>query len=120
MADGTRFDGLFRAIDAMDSEAFVGFLTDDAEFCYGSQPPVRGRAAIRDYVAGFFTALEALEHRIVEVHDAGDGVSVIEGEVTYHPGPGRTVTLPFANVFRLRDGRVSSYRVYIDPTPMAE
>ncbi len=118
MIDSRNFSELFHAIDGMDADRFAGHLTDDAVFTYGSRPPIQGRQAIREYVAGFFEALEGLEHRILDIHEAGDDVSVIEGEVTYYLGPGRTVTVPFANVFRLAGNKVSSYQVYIDPTPM--
>jgi limonene-1,2-epoxide hydrolase len=119
MTETRDFTDLFRAIDGKDADLFAGHLTDDAAFTYGSQPPIEGRQAIRDYVAGFFEALEGLEHRIVEVHDAGDDVSVVEGQVTYHLGPDRSVTLPFANVLRHHGGQIHSYQVYIDPTPLS-
>jgi ketosteroid isomerase-like protein len=37
---------LFAAVDAKDTQHFVGFLAEDATFRFGNQPAVRGRAAI--------------------------------------------------------------------------
>jgi uncharacterized protein (TIGR02246 family) len=55
--DGCSSRDLFAAIDSMDAEAFAAFFTDDGMFRYGSQPPVQGRDAVRDYVAGFFSSI---------------------------------------------------------------
>ena len=113
------FSSLFRAIDTKDAEAFVGHLTEDAVFSYGSQPAVEGRTAIRDYVAAFFDMFAGLEHHIHNVHHLAPDRAVVEGLVTYRRNDDAHVTLPFANVFRLRDGKIREYRIYIDPSPLA-
>jgi len=115
----SEFSSLFRAIDTKDAEAFIGHLTEDAVFSYGSQPAVEGRAAIRDYVAAFFDMFAGLEHRIAVVHKVAPDRAIVEGEVTYSRNDKPHVTLPFANVFRFRDGKIRDYRVYIDPSPLA-
>ena len=52
--------GLFAAIDAQDGAAFVGYLTDDAVFRFGSAPAVQGRSAVRAAVEGFFDSIAGL------------------------------------------------------------
>lgn len=113
------FATLFRAIDTKDADAFVGHLTDDAVFSYGSQPTVEGRDAIRGYVEAFFDMFAGLEHRIAGVHRVASDVAVIEGRVTYRRIDMPDVSVPFANVLRLRDGKIRDYRIYIDPSPLA-
>ncbi len=115
----SQFASLFRAIDTKDAEAFVGHLTEDAVFSYGSQPAVEGRTAIRDVVAAFFDMFAGLEHRIADVHEVAPDRAVVEGYVTYSRNGKPRVTLPFANTFRLRDGKIRDYRIYIDPSPLA-
>ena len=115
----SEFSSLFRAIDTKDAEAFVGHLTEDAVFSYGSQPAVEGRTAIRDYVAAFFDMFAGLEHRVTDVHHVASDRAVVEGLVTYRRNDMPQVTLPFANVFGLRDGKIRDYRIYIDPSPLA-
>ena len=44
--------GMFEAIDSKDATAFVGYLTEDAVFCFGSASPATGRAAIQVAVDG--------------------------------------------------------------------
>jgi uncharacterized protein (TIGR02246 family) len=113
------FSTLFRAIDAKDAEAFVRHLTEDAVFSYGSQPPVEGRDAIRAYVAAFFDMFAALEHSIANVHEVAPDLAVLEGQVTYRRRDLPDVSIPFANVFKLRNGKIRDYRIYIDPSPLA-
>lgn len=115
----TPFASLFRAIDGMDAEAFVDHLTNDAVFSYGSQPRVEGREAIRDYVAAFFAMFAGLEHRVEDVHQISPDRALVEGHVTYRRNDSSNVTIPFANVLRLRDGKIRDYRIYIDPSPLA-
>ncbi len=66
MTDKIKIEGLFKAIDAKDTDSFVAYLTEDAVFRYGSQETVQGRAAIGEYVSGFFSTIKALRHHVVE------------------------------------------------------
>jgi ketosteroid isomerase-like protein len=109
---------MFQAVDAGDADAFVSYLTEDAVFRYGSQEAVRGRAAIRAHVAGFFETVRGLRHRVTDSW-AGEGSVVCEGEVTYSGHDGSEVTLPFVNVLRLEGEQIREYLVYVDPTPLA-
>ena len=115
---GVALKELFQSIDAKDADAFASFLTEDAVFRYGSQPPVQGRTAIRDYTAGFFGSIQALRHDIHETWE-GDGSLACQGDVTYTMGDGSAVTIPFVNVFRFDGDRVREYLIHIDPTPLA-
>lgn len=106
-------DELFSAIDAMDADRFAGFLAPDCAFRFGNLPPVEGRAAVREFVAGFFGALGGIRHELVERIDA-PGRIAMHGVVTYTRKDGSTLSVPFANVFRLRGGKVGDYLVFID------
>jgi len=108
---------LFEAIDRRDARAFAQFLTSDASFRFGNAPPIAGTDAIEAAVAGFFALLAGCQHRLLQ-HWAGEGTAVCEGEVTYTTPHGKTVTVPFVNVFELRADRIASYRIYIDNAPL--
>ena len=143
--DAAGFARLFATIDARDADAFArfitedgefrfanaaplvgraairegvaGFIAEDGEFRFGNAPPVTGRAAIRAAVAGFFAAIGGCRHRLLRTW-TGHGTAACEGEVTYTRRDGSTLTVPFANVFELDGGRIRSYRIYIDNTPL--
>lgn len=110
-------DGIFAAIDRKDTTAFVGFLTDDAVFRFGSAPAVRGRDAIRAAVDGFFSTIEALEHEITSTLVRGT-TQVCEGEVTYTRADGSQVTLPFADIFEYDGNLIAEYKIYMDINPL--
>jgi ketosteroid isomerase-like protein len=115
--DRAWWERLFAVIDARDVDGFVAALSLDAEFRFGNAPAVRGREAIRAAVAGFFAAIAGCRHRCRHTWN-GPGSAVCEGEVTYTRCDGKTVTVPFANVFELRGDRIAAYRIYIDNTPL--
>ena len=110
-------DGLFVSIDAMDAEGFVGFVASDATFRFGSSPPVTGRSAIQQTVENFFSMFAGLSHDLHRVIVDGDA-AVCEGEVTYTKHDGSNITLPFANIFEIEAGLISTYRIYIDMGPV--
>jgi len=108
---------LFQAIDAMDTETFTSFLTDDACFRFGNAPAVTGRTNIRDAVDGFFATIKALRHRVLSTWAHPDAV-VCQGEVTYTRTDDTDVTIPFVNVLHIANGRISRYLTYIDIAPL--
>lgn len=108
---------LFRTIDEMDSDKFVTFLTEDAQFRFGNAPSVIGKAAIRDAVAGFFSTIKSISHNCVNLWVVSDNV-LYEGEVTYTRHDGSTLTLPFVNKFKIANDKIKDYFIYIDITPL--
>jgi len=110
---------IFDADQARDADAFVSVLTSEAQFWFGSAPPVSGRAAIRDSVAAFFTGLAEMHHELLEVWERGDTL-VYQANVHYTRADGGELTLPYVNVLRLQGDLVKDYRIYIDPSPMRQ
>jgi ketosteroid isomerase-like protein len=108
---------LMQAIDARDAAAFARFLTPDVAFRFGNAPVTRGRPAVEAAVAGFFQAIGGCRHRLSRVWRDGDALAM-QGEVTYTRLDGGEVTVPFVNVFTLRDALVAEYLIYIDNGPL--
>lgn len=108
---------LFRAVDAKDTRAFLGFIAPNGEFKFGNAPAVQGHAAIGAAVDGFFASIRDSSHRVVRTWDGADS-RACQGEVTYTRHDGRVLTLPFVNVFALRDGLITEYLIYIDIAPL--
>lgn len=115
-ADGWIRD-LFASIDRRDAAAFAAFLTEDASFRFGNQEAVHGREAIGQAVAQFFSQIAGLAHDVRKTWDVGDAV-IVTGEVTYTRHDSSQVTLPFADVFHMRDSLVREYLIYMDVTPL--
>jgi len=110
-------DGVFQAIDAMDADRFVSFLTEDGEFRFGSAPAVTGREAVGAAVQAFFASISGLSHSVTRVW-RDDASLACEGEVCYQRHDGSEVAIPFVDVFELQDDLISSYKIYIDIAPL--
>jgi len=112
-----RLDDLFAAVDAKDTERFLGFLTAEASFRFGSAPAVEGREAIHSAVDGFFSTISGLSHNLTRTI-AEDSVVVCEGEVTYTRQDTTSITLPFMNVFEFDGELIANYKIYMDVGPL--
>jgi ketosteroid isomerase-like protein len=105
--------GLFSAIDRRDAEGFAGFLAEDVVFRFGNASPVQGRAAAREAVAGFFGSIAAIQHALHDTWRCGDYV-ICRGVVSYTRLDDSILTVPFANIFGVREGKVREYDIYVD------
>lgn len=105
------------SVDAKDTEAFLNFLEEEAQFRFGSAPAVTGKEAIRNAVDGFFTSVKRLRHEILETwSDAG--TVICQGRVTYTRTDETEVTLPFVIIWRMRGELIKEYLIYIDIQPL--
>lgn len=109
---------VFKSVDAKDAASFVTHLTPDAVFRYANSPPVKGRDAVRQAVAQFFDAVASLRHDVQETWEVGEMV-FCKGEVNYtrHDGS-KAGPFPFFNLFRMRDGKIAEYLIYVDISPL--
>jgi hypothetical protein len=108
---------LFKAIDTMNADGFVSYLTDKARLRFGNGPVVTGREKIRETIAGFFVSIKALKHVILETWTYSD-VVILQGEVTYTRKDGSQITLPFMNLYRMKGKLIDEYLVYVDISPL--
>lgn len=109
--------GLFSAIDAKDTEAFLAYLTNDALFRFGSAPAVHGANEIRAAVNSFFQSIKGSCHQLK--NSLADGSTLVcEGVVQYRRLDDREISLPFTNVFEFAGDLISEYKIYIDITPV--
>lgn len=108
---------LFKSIDEMNADRFVTFLADDAQFRFGNAPAAKGKPAIREAVAGFFSTIKAISHKNINLWVHPDSV-IYEGEVTYTRYDGSKLTLPFVNVFGMAGSLIRNYFIYIDINPL--
>lgn len=109
---------LLKAADT-DVAAFFGYFTDDCEFRMGNAEIVRGRENIQNWVASYLGSVAGMRHVILESWGAGD-VAAVRVEVTYSMQNGTQFTLPAITRTRVRDGQVSEYLIFMDPSPVAE
>jgi len=109
--------GVFAALDAQDPAAVTARMTDDVRMRLGNADLVEGKAKFREATAAFVASITAIRHEITSMWSVDD-VVIAEMDVHYERLDGRKVTLPVCNVFRVRGGLVSDYRVYLDIGPV--
>jgi ketosteroid isomerase-like protein len=108
---------MFAALDRDSVHGLFPYLTEDVEFRFAGYPKAQGRETFAKIWAEMSGAIRALEHRLHGVGRDGD-VLFCRGDVSYHLTDGATVTVPFANWFRLRGDLISEYLIYVDASPV--
>ena len=108
---------VFDAVDSKDADKFVSFLSDDAVFKFANADPVEGKDAIREAISGFFSSINGLKHKIIEWWDQ-DGTVICRGEVTYMKKDSSGFTVPFANIFKMKEDLIKEYLVYVDASQL--
>jgi ketosteroid isomerase-like protein len=108
---------VFADVDRMDAKAFASHLAEDCLLRFGNADEVIGRGAIEAAIAGFFTTINGISHRIVAQWDVDD-TTIIQLEATYTRKDDRKVTLPAVAVWRRGGELIDDYRIYVDQAPV--
>jgi ketosteroid isomerase-like protein len=108
---------IFAAFDAKDVAALAELMTDEVRLQIGNAAIVNGKADFVEALSTFFASVAGFRHTVISVWSDLDAV-IVELRVHYTRLDGTELTLPCCNVFRLRDGAVADYRVYMDITPV--
>ncbi len=104
---------MFAALDRGSVPALFPYLHEDVTWRFASYPAGTGRDSFAAGWEAMSGRIERLEHVVHAVWSQDDAV-FCHGDVSYYLVDGATVTAPFANVFRLRDERISEYLIYVD------
>ena len=104
---------LFRAVDSMDADGFVRFMAEDVFFRAGSAEPLRGKAAVRDDIGSLFSKIKGINHELSDTWVHGN-VIVVHGTVTYTRPDETTLTVPFADIWKMKDDLIQEYLIFID------
>jgi len=102
------------AWERRDTEYIVDHFTDDGVYHSIPLTPIVGKAAIREFVAGFAGVPPG---RLVIHHQVASGNVVMNERTDYITLNGRPVTLPICGVFEIEDGRIKAWREYFDLGP---
>ncbi len=109
-------------VDNKDAAMFADAFTPEGWLRFGNNPPLIGRDAIRDAIAGFFTMFASLEHQSAGT-TFSDGTLVVEATVTYTLFDGGTVSVPACTIFRFADTSgerplAHKCQIYVDLAPL--
>jgi ketosteroid isomerase-like protein len=110
---------VFADVDRMDAKAFASYLAEDCVLRFGNADEVAGREAIEVAIAGFFTTIKGLSHRVLEEWNVDD-TTIVQCESTYTRMDDRQVTLPAVTICRRGGELIDDYRIYVDLSPVYE
>ncbi|MFC4605756.1 limonene-1,2-epoxide hydrolase family protein [Rhodococcus kronopolitis] len=100
-----------------DPGSLVDYFTEDAVYHNIPMQPVVGKAAIKEFLAGFLGAFGGIEFRVHR--QASNGGVVFNERTDVFTINGTTVELPVTGVFEVAaDGRIAAWRDYFDMAPL--
>ena len=114
-----RIKQLFQCIDNKDVDGFMIFLDDDVLFRFGNAEPVKGKIALREVLTGFFGSINNLRHKLERTWDEKEAI-ICHGNVTYTRHDMSTLSVPFSNIFSLRDELIAEYLIFVDTSDLYE
>ncbi len=93
-------------------DELLGFFTPDAVYHNMPLEPLKGIAAIRETINIFATPAQSIEFEMLAIASSGD--LVFTERVDRFKMMGKTVALPVAGVFEVRNGKIAAWRDYFD------
>jgi len=95
-----------------DVEEILGFFADDAVYHNMPMEPAVGIEAIRAVIEMFVPPADEIEFTVHNVASSGD--LVFNERTDRFVTGGRSIAIPVAGVFELRDGKIVAWRDYFD------
>jgi limonene-1,2-epoxide hydrolase len=96
-----------------DPDELAGYFTEDAVYHNIPMEPVKGRDAIKEFIAGFTAGFDGIDF---QVHRQISDGSVVMNERTdvMRRKDGGEIPLPVTGVFEVVDGKIAAWRDYFD------
>jgi uncharacterized protein (TIGR02246 family) len=102
------------AIDAGDTEGFLTFCTDDIVWTAVGEMTLRGKAAVRKWMATAYS--EPPQYTVEEVIAEGDFVIAL-GHIMVKDGDGHPIRHAYSDVWRFREGKMAELRAFVIKAP---
>jgi ketosteroid isomerase-like protein len=116
--NGELVRAMFRAVDDADYDAIAALTAKDVHFRFGNAAPTSTQSELLAAARSLHDALADLRHDIHELWEADERTVIALMDVYYKRLDGKELNLPCCNVFRLHDGVVNDYLIYMDFNPV--
>ncbi|MGH3556654.1 MAG: limonene-1,2-epoxide hydrolase family protein [Mycobacterium sp.] len=91
----------------------AGYFTEDAVYHNIPMEPVQGRAAIKEFIAGFVAAFQGIDFKVHRQISDGTVVMNERTDVLRRKDVGE-IPLPVMGVFEVQNDRIAAWRDYFD------
>ena len=96
----------------LDADEIVGFFAEDGVYHNMPLQPVKGREALRPFIANFLSTWTATDWEVVTLIAQGD--TVVAERVDRTKMGAKKVDLPCCGVFEMQNGKIRVWRDYFD------
>lgn len=98
------------AVTKGDNEGFLSFCTDDTEWTFVGDKTLRGKEAVRQYMAKVY--IEPPKFMVANLIAEGDFVTAL-GNITMKDEDGQEVQYSYCDVWRFRDGKMAELKAFV-------
>ncbi|MBB6107999.1 nuclear transport factor 2 family protein [Mucilaginibacter lappiensis] len=98
------------AITEGDYEGFLSFCTDDTEWIFVGDKTLRGKEAVRQYMA--IAYMEAPKFMVENLIAEGELVTAL-GKISMKDEDGKMVDYLYCDVWRFRDGKMAELKAFV-------
>jgi uncharacterized protein (TIGR02246 family) len=98
------------AIAEGNNEGFLSFCTDDTEWTYVGDKTLKGKDAVRQYMATSY--VEPPKFTVANLIAEGDFVTAL-GDITMKNEDGKTAHYSYCDIWRFRDGKMAELRAFV-------
>ena len=107
------------AMEKMDFEAALKYVSDSCEYTNGSLGTVYGHAGVRKVLEPFFSLM--IENKFIILRESANGAIVFMERLDRHRlSTGGWIELPVTGVSEVHDGRITVYHDYFDSATIAK
>lgn len=110
-------DTLFKAIDTGDTALFIEQIHPDCQFRFGNAPVICGHQPIADFFTVFMQQIAGIKHTINAWWDTPSH-SICHGTVCYTRLDQSQLTIPFANIMQIEQGKIREYLIFADSSQL--
>ncbi len=106
------------AWSGLNVDVIVSYFAEDGVYHNMPTQPVKGHAALRQFIATFLKTWTKTEWDILTIVSEGD--VVIAERLDRTVAMGKDIDLPCCGVFNLRNGKIGAWRDYFDMATYAK
>src|SRR5687768_4061656 len=101
------------AITEGDNEGFLSFCTDDTEWTFIGDKTLRGKEAVRQYMATAY--VEPPKFMVENLIAEGEFVTAL-GKISMKDEDGKMVDYSYCDVWRFRNGKMTELKAFVIET----
>jgi CHAT domain-containing protein len=110
--------GLIHAVDDLDLDTIAACTAQDVHFRFGNAAPTDTQSELLEAARSFRGAITDQRHTILDIWAVDDSTVIALMDVYYRRRDDRELNLPCCNVFRIHNGIVDAYLIFMDANPV--